>query len=98
MRERNQFIINGHSNMRRVLEQYVCELKIWHGNAYNERSEKQLSDYLNYSHLDKGYMLSSNINQKKKIGVREIEVGDKLLIEAVVNLPRKIVSAKECII
>ena len=43
-------------------------------------------------------MLSSNINQKKKIGVREIAVGDKLLIEAVVNLPRKIVSAKECII
>lgn len=59
-------------------------LKIWHGNAYNERGEKQLSDYLNFFHLDKGYMLSFNFNQKKKIGVREIAVGNKMLIEAVV--------------
>ncbi len=29
-------------------------------------------------------MLSFNFNQKKKIGVREIAVGNKMLIEAVV--------------
>ena len=27
-------------------QQYIIEMKIWHGNAYNEREEKQLSDYL----------------------------------------------------
>ena len=65
-------------------EQYVCELKIWHGNAYRERGEKQLSDYLDYFHLKKGYMLSFNFNRKKEIGVKEIVLGDKLLIEATV--------------
>lgn len=65
-------------------EQFIIEAKIWHGDAYNTRGEKQLSDYLDYFHLNKGYMLSFNFNKKKKIGVREIVLGDKLLIEAVV--------------
>lgn len=41
-------------------------------------------DYLDYYHLDKGYMLSFNFNQDKKIGVKEIALGDKVLVEAVV--------------
>ncbi len=65
-------------------EQFVCELKIWRGNAYNERGEDQLSDYLDYYHLKKGYMLSFNFNKKKEVGIKEIVLGDKLLIEAVV--------------
>ncbi len=65
-------------------EQSIIELKIWHGNAYKERGEKQLSDYLDYFHLKKGYMLSFNFNKKKEIGVKEIVLGDRLLIEAVV--------------
>lgn len=65
-------------------KRYVIEMKIWRGNAYNERGEDQLSSYLEYYHLKKGYMLSFNFNQKKKTGVREIKVKDKILIEAVV--------------
>ena len=65
-------------------EQSVIEIKIWRGNAYNERGEEQLSDYLDYFHLKKGYMLSFNFNKKKEIGVKEIRVRDKILIEAVV--------------
>ena len=65
-------------------QQYIIEMKIWHGNAYNERGEKQLSDYLEYYHADKGYMLSFNFNKNKKIGVKEVMLGEKLLIEAVV--------------
>ena len=34
----------------------------WRGNAYHERREKQLWDYLDYYHLKKGYMLSFNFN------------------------------------
>lgn len=64
--------------------QSVIEIKIWRGNAYNERGEEQLSNYLEYFHLKKGYMLSFNFNKKKNIGVKEIKVGDKILIEAVV--------------
>lgn len=65
-------------------EQYVVELKIWRGNAYHERGEQQLADYLDAFHLKKGYMLSFNFNKKKEIGVKEIIVGDRVLIEAVV--------------
>ena len=65
-------------------EQFVVELKIWRGDAYNERGEEQLSDYLNYFHLQKGYMLSYNFNRNKEVGVKTINVGDKVLVEAVV--------------
>ncbi len=54
------------------------------GNAYNERGGKQLKDYLSYYHLDKGYMLSFNFNKNKQIGVKEVVLGNKTIIEAVV--------------
>lgn len=65
-------------------EQIIVELKVWRGNAYNERGERQLLDYLDYYHLKKGYMLSFNFNKNKEIGVEEISVKGKILIEAVV--------------
>jgi len=65
-------------------EQIVIELKIWRGNAYNERGEKQLIDYLDHYHLKKGYMLSYNFNKNKKPGLSRIVLGDKVLVEAVV--------------
>lgn len=65
-------------------EQHIIEMKIWRGNAYNDRGEKQLSDYLDYFHLKKGYMLSFNFNKNKEIGIKEVVLGDRLLIEAVV--------------
>lgn len=65
-------------------EQFIIELKIWHGNEYNERGEAQLLDYLDYYHKEKGYMLSFNFNKRKKTGIREIRVGDKVIVEAIV--------------
>jgi hypothetical protein len=65
-------------------KQYIIELKIWKGNAYNERGEEQLVDYLEYYHLDKGYLLSFNFNKRKNVGVKKIRVGEKVLVEAVV--------------
>jgi len=44
----------------------------------------QLMDYLDYYHLEKGYMLSFNFNKKKEIGVKKIVLGNKVLVEAVV--------------
>lgn len=64
--------------------QYVIEMKIWRGDAYHSRGEKQLAEYLEQYHLKKGYMLSFNFNQKKQIGVKTITLGDKILVEAVV--------------
>lgn len=65
-------------------EQFVVELKIWHGNEYNERGEEQLADYLDYFHQKKGYMLSFNFDQKKEVGVKTIVLRDKVIVEAVV--------------
>ena len=64
--------------------EHIVELKIWHGNEYNERGEEQLLDYLDYYRIGEGYMLSFNFNKKKEIGVKEIVMGDKVLVEAVV--------------
>ena len=65
-------------------EQFIVELKIWHGSEYNERGESQLADYLAYYHKDRGYMLSFNFNKNKQIGVREIHTGGRTIVEAVV--------------
>lgn len=64
--------------------QYVVELKIWHGNAYNERGEQQLREYLDFYHLQTGYMLSFCFCKNKQPGLHEVLVGDKRLIEVVV--------------
>ena len=65
-------------------EQSIIELKIWRGQEYNNRGEQQLLDYLDYYHLDKGYMLCFNFNKHKTPGVYDVKLGDKLLVEAVV--------------
>lgn len=51
---------------------------------YNERGKRQLIDYLEYYYKDRGYMLSFNSNQNKKIGIKEIKIGNKTIVEAVV--------------
>lgn len=65
-------------------EQFIIEMKLWHGKEYHERGEEQLCEYLNYYHKNKGYMLSFNFNKKKECGVKEIRLGDKTIVEAVV--------------
>ena len=65
-------------------ERFVVELKIWRGNAYNERREDQLAAYLDYYHLDRGYMLIYDFNRNITVGVHTVPVGYKTLVEAVV--------------
>lgn len=65
-------------------ERFVVELKIWRGNEYNERGEEQLVAYLEEYRLDKGYMISFNFNKNKQPGVREVLLGNRKIVEAVV--------------
>lgn len=65
-------------------EQFVVELKIWHGKKYNEDGEQQLSEYLDFHHLKVGYLLTFSFNKNKTVGVKEVIYQDKRLIEAVV--------------
>lgn len=61
-------------------QQYIIEMKIYRGNEYYLRGEEQLAGYLEDYHLQKGYLLSFNFNQKKKVGVRKVMLGDKVLV------------------
>ena len=63
---------------------YIVELKIWHGDRYNEKGEKQIMEYLDRFNLKTGYMLSFNFNQKKITGVERVIIGDKVLFEGTV--------------
>lgn len=65
-------------------EQFIIELKIWHGQEYNTRGEEQICGYLDAYHKTRGYMLSFNFNKNKKPGIQEIRIGDKVIVEAVV--------------
>lgn len=64
--------------------QYVVEMKIWHGQEYNTRGEKQLIGYLKDYGLKKGYMLSFNFNKSKTPGVQELHFMEYTIVEAVV--------------
>ena len=65
-------------------EQYIVEMKIWHGEEHHKRGEKQLVGYLDAYHIRKGYMLSFCFNKNKNVGVRDIVINDKVLVEAIV--------------
>ena len=65
-------------------KQYIIEMKIWHGNEYNERGEEQLKGYLNDYQVDKGYMISFNFNKNKVPGMQELHFEDKTIVEVVV--------------
>ena len=65
-------------------EQYLIELKIWRGKEYHNRGEQQIIGYLKDYHKNKGYMLSFCFNKKKQVGIQEIVIDGKTVIEAIV--------------
>lgn len=65
-------------------KQYIIELKIWHGDEYNTKGEQQLLEYLEYYHLDKGYLLSFNFNKNKKSGMNVIQLNGRTIIEGTI--------------
>jgi len=64
--------------------QYIIELKIWRGDAYNTRGEEQIAGYLDYFHAKKGYLVSFCFNKNKVSGSKTIQCGDKTVYEVVV--------------
>lgn len=65
-------------------QQYIIELKIWHGEEYNKKGKRQLAESLEYYNKDTGYLLSFSFHQKKQVGVRETLFAGKRIIEAIV--------------
>ncbi len=64
--------------------QYVVEMKIYRGDEYNRKGERQLAGYLDAYQLDKGYLLSFNFNKNKICSVEEMNCGGKTIFEVVV--------------
>ncbi len=64
--------------------QYIIEMKIWRGDSYNKRGEQQLIEYLDYYHLDKGYLMSFCFNKNKQPGVHTVHIGEREIIEGIV--------------
>lgn len=60
------------------------------GNYYLEAQTRDarrtdvIVDYLDYYHLNKGYLLSFNFNQNKETGIKTVKVGEKVIVEATV--------------
>ena len=77
-----------HSRMDVVIHflgrRYIIELKIWHGERYNEKGEQQILRYMEYWNLNSGYMLSFSFNKKKETGVRLVHIRGKQLYEGIV--------------
>ena len=65
-------------------QQYIIELKIWHGERYNTEGEKQITEYLDYFGLSMGYMLSFNFNKEKETGIKPVVIGNKMIYEGTV--------------
>lgn len=59
-------------------------MKIWRGNAYHERGERQLAEYLDYYHLNHGYLVSFCFNKSKEPGVHDVVIGGRTVTEALV--------------
>ena len=77
-----------HSRMDIVIHylgrRYIIEIKIWHGERYNEKGEQQILRYLDFWNLDIGYLLSFNFNRKKESGVHPVYINGKMLYEGIV--------------
>lgn len=65
-------------------KRFIIELKIWRGEEYHARGEKQLFDYLDYYKEEKGYLLSFNFNKNKETGIQELELEGKRIFEVTV--------------
>ena len=65
-------------------KQYIIELKIWRGEEYNTQGEQQLCEYLDYYHIDTGYLLSFNFNKNKQTGMRTHNINGRTIIEGII--------------
>lgn len=65
-------------------KQYIIEIKIWRGKVYEDQGVKQLAEYLDAYHAKKGYLISFSFLKNKVSGAREIQAGEKCILEIIV--------------
>jgi len=65
-------------------EIFLIEMKIWRGLKYHESGERQLLGYMDDYGVDTGYLITFNFNKNKAVGINEVQISGRTLIEAVV--------------
>ena len=66
-------------------QEFVVELKIWHGDKYEELGRDQLSDYLAIRGMDEGYLVTFDFSKNKQdVEPQWIEWNGKRIFEVIV--------------
>ncbi len=66
-------------------QEFIVELKIWHGDKYEELGRDQLSDYLAIRGMDEGYLVTFDFSKNKQDAEPQwIEWNGKRIFEVVV--------------
>jgi hypothetical protein len=64
-------------------DEFIIELKLWHGEAYEEKAYQQLTDYLHDKHTDTGYLVCFDLRKEKKPQAEWIEKNGCRIFEVV---------------
>ena len=67
-------------------EQFIIELKLWHGRQAQSNAYEQLLGYMNTRHMNKGYLLTFDHRKQenKELKAEWVQVGDKKIFEVIV--------------
>ena len=66
-------------------EEFVVELKIWRGTAYEEKGKAQLADYLDIRGLKEGYLVTFDFSKNKQdTDPQWIEWNGKRIFEVII--------------
>ena len=66
-------------------KQYIIELKIYHGDVYQQKGIEQLCEYLEHYQQKKGWLISFCFNKKKekKTGIELLHQDDKTIMQVI---------------
>ena len=65
-------------------EEFVLELKIWRGEAYQSSAYSQLIGYLESRQLDQGYLITFDFRKSKKSKAEWVEVEGKRIFDIII--------------
>jgi hypothetical protein len=70
-------------------EQFIVELKLWHGDVAHEKALEQIASYLNSKNKDTGYLLTFDFRKENNTGkprVEWVEFGGKKIFDVMVGI------------
>jgi len=65
-------------------DQFIIELKIWHGDEYKEKAYEQLMGYMDTKNADKGYLLIFDFRIDKEQKTEWVQIRDKKIFCVIV--------------